>query len=118
MHEGVLHAIDLHNGVGLRHRRAAVETDGAADNRALKVSVELTVKAGAVGVGILNSAESAFLTERLVSLHRVVTVDLTASDAAFGRLVFRNAEARRRIGRIRRETDRRFVVAAAVAGRR
>jgi FkbM family methyltransferase len=62
------------------------------EERALRVAVDLAVKAGAVGIGILNAAESAFLSERLVSSsQRGATIDVTVSDAAYGRLVFRNA---------------------------
>src|SRR6476619_6386015 len=91
MREGVLHATTSTTAWAYAIVVPLSKPTARRDDRALKVTVELTVKAGAVGVGILNSAESAFLTERLVSLRRGVTVDLTASDAAFGRLVFRNA---------------------------
>jgi FkbM family methyltransferase len=67
--------------------------DPKEHDHVLKVSVELTVTAGRVGVGILNAAEDAFVTERHVPpAERVVTVELLAPrKAGFGRMVFRNA---------------------------
>src|SRR6478752_3956661 len=53
--------------------------DPKEHDHVLKVSVELTVTAGRVGVGILNAAEDAFVTERHVPpAERVVTVELLA----------------------------------------
>ena len=91
MQQGVLHASTSTTAWAYAIVVPLSKPMARRDNRALKVTVDLTVNTGAVGVGILNADESAFLTERLVSSPRVVTVDLTASDAVFGRLVFRNA---------------------------
>ena len=66
--------------------------DTRRDGHVLKITAELMVTAGVVGIGVLNSAEDEFLTERYITVStRPVVVELSVvPDAGIGRLVFRN----------------------------